>query len=90
LVTPVDVGWQLVVPGDAILRSDPARRLLGGLALPDDTPLLGLRLCLLDSQLATLEEPDSTERALIAGVGKGIEDIVDSLTRKLDQRKSPA
>jgi len=42
---------------------------------------------LLDSQFATLEEPQASELAVIADVDKSIEDVVEEITRKLDQGK---
>ena len=39
---------------------------------------------LLDSQFAALEEPDAAEHALIAGVEKNIEGIVEEILQRLD------
>jgi carbohydrate kinase (thermoresistant glucokinase family) len=43
---------------------------------------------LLDSQLATLEEPDASERALIVGVENGIDDVVTEIIGKLDRQEA--
>ncbi len=39
---------------------------------------------LLDSQFAALEEPDTSEHALIAGVEKSIDGIVEEILQRLD------
>jgi carbohydrate kinase (thermoresistant glucokinase family) len=41
---------------------------------------------LLDSQFATLEEPDASEHAVVAGVEGSIDDIVTEIIGKLDRK----
>src|SRR5258705_4834283 len=80
---------------DFLVRGRPDVRLL---YLHGDVELIAARLTarkehfmpasLLDSQLATLEEPDDDEQPIYADVGRPVDDIIAEIMRDLDLRLS--
>ncbi len=80
---------------DFLVRGRPDVRLL---YLHGDIELIAARLTarkehfmpasLLDSQLATLEEPDPDEQPIYADVGRPVDDIIAEILRDLDLRRS--
>jgi carbohydrate kinase (thermoresistant glucokinase family) len=80
---------------DFLVRARPDVRLL---YLHGDVELIAARLTarkehlmpasLLDSQLATLEEPDPDEQPIYADVGRPVDDIIAEIIRDLDLRLS--